>query len=201
MVEEREGQGKLVVFSAPSGTGKSTIAKLILERIANIRFSVSATTRPKRPGEEDGVNYHFLSREEFEQQIHQGGFIEHEFFFDNHYGTLLQKTLEVIATGTHLLFDLDVKGALNLKRLFPDNSLLLFIKPPSMEELQQRLKGRKSEDEESLQRRLERAQLELGYADRFDQVIVNDDLQKTVDAVETIISNFLSNTKNKCNVG
>ncbi len=201
MVEEREGQGKLVVFSAPSGTGKSTIAKLILERIPNIRFSVSATTRTKRPGEEDGVNYHFLSREDFEQQIREGGFIEHEFFFDNHYGTLLQKTLEVIATGTHLLFDLDVKGALSLKRLFPDNSLLLFIKPPSMEVLEQRLKGRKSEDEHSLQRRLERARLELEYADRFDQVVVNDDLQQTVDAVEAIISNFLSNTKNKCNVG
>jgi len=194
MVEEREGQGKLVVFSAPSGTGKSTIAKLILERIANIRFSVSATTRPKRPGEEDGVNYHFLSREEFEQQIHQGGFIEHEFFFDNHYGTLLQKTLEVIATGTHLLFDLDVKGALNLKRLFPDNSLLLFIKPPSMEELQQRLKGRKSEDEESLKARLERARLELDYADRFDEVIVNDNLDEAVETVTAIVSKFLANT-------
>ncbi len=194
MVEERQQQGKLIVFSAPSGTGKSTIAKLVLERLHNIRFSVSATTRQKRSGEQEGINYYFLTKEDFEEKIRQGGFVEHEFFFGNHYGTLLGKTREVIDSGTNMLLDLDVKGALNLKRIFPDNSLLLFLKPPSIEVLQQRLKGRESEDEESMRVRLERARLELEYADRFDEVIVNDNLGKTVEAVTELISKFLSKT-------
>jgi guanylate kinase len=194
MVEALRQRGKLIVFSAPSGTGKSTIAKMVLERLSNIQFSVSATTRKKRPGEQEGVSYYFLDKEDFEEKIRSGGFIEHEFFFGNHYGTLLDKTDQIIETGTHILLDLDVKGALNLKRLFPDNSLLLFFKPPSMEVLQRRLKGRESEDEESLKARLERARLELEYADRFDEVIVNDNLDETVNAVTALISKFLLNT-------
>jgi guanylate kinase len=194
MAEALQRQGKLIVFSAPSGTGKSTIAKMVLERLPNVQFSVSATTRQKRPGEQEGINYHFLTGEDFEEKIRNGGFIEHEFFFGNHYGTLLDKTHQVIDTGTHMLLDLDVKGAINLKRLFPENSLLLFIKPPSIEVLQQRLKGRESEDEESLKARLERARLELGYADRFDEVIVNDNLDEAVETVTAIVSKFLANT-------
>ncbi len=194
MVEERQQQGKLVVFSAPSGTGKSTIAKMVLERLQNIRFSVSATTRSKRAGEQDGVNYYFLDREDFETKILTGGFIEHEFFFGNYYGTLLDKTYNVIDSGTNILLDLDVKGALNVKKLFPETSLLLFIEPPSMEALKERLKGRESEDEDTLNERLERAQLELGYADQFDEVVVNDKLDEAVIRVTSIISKFLSNT-------
>ncbi len=194
MVEERQQQGKLVVFSAPSGTGKSTIAKMVLERLQNIRFSVSATTRSKRAGEQDGVNYYFLDREDFETKILTGGFIEHEFFFGNYYGTLLDKTYNVIDSGTNILLDLDVKGALNVKKLFPETSLLLFIEPPSMEALKERLKGRESEDEDTLNERLERARLELGYADQFDEVVVNDKLDEAVIRVTSIISKFLSNT-------
>jgi guanylate kinase len=194
MAEELRHKGKLVVFSAPSGTGKSTIAKMVLDRLPNIRFSVSATTRQKRSEEQDGVNYYFLTREDFEEKIRNGGFIEHEFFFGNHYGTLLDKTHEIIDSGTNILLDLDVKGALNLKRLFPENSLLLFIKPPSIEVLEQRLEGRQSEDEESMKARLERALLELSYADQFDEIVVNDNLDKAVDTVTAIISKFLSNT-------
>ncbi len=192
MVEERKPRGKLIVFSAPSGTGKSTIAKLILERFPNLRFSVSATTRQKRTGETEGLNYYFLSKEAFEEKIRTGGFIEYEFFFGNHYGTLLDKTGEVIDSGTSMLLDLDVKGAVNLKKIFPDNSLLLFIKPPGMEVLKQRLQGRESEDEESLNARLERARLELEYSDQFDQVVVNDDLERAVEAIAAIITKFLS---------
>jgi guanylate kinase len=194
MIEERKQQGKLIVFSAPSGTGKSTIAKLVLERMPTVRFSVSATTRQKRAGESEGGNYFFLSKEEFEERIRTGGFIEHEFFFGNHYGTLLDKTHDVIDSGANILLDLDVKGALNLKKIFPDNSLLLFIKPPDMEVLKQRLQGRQSEDEASLSVRLERARLELAYADRFDKVVVNDDLEKAVETITAIITEFLSNT-------
>ncbi|NTV06275.1 MAG: guanylate kinase [Chlorobiaceae bacterium] len=194
MVEELRQRGKLIVFSAPSGTGKSTIAKMVLERLPDIRFSVSATTRQKRSGEQEGINYYFLKKEDFEEKIRTGGFIEHEFFFGNYYGTLLDKTLEIIDAGNHILLDLDVKGALNLKRLFPENSLLLFLKPPSMNVLKQRLEERESEDEESLKARLERARLELSYAERFDEVVVNDNLDKAVDTVTAIISKFLINT-------
>ena len=194
MVEESRRQGKLVVFSAPSGTGKSTIAKMVLERLQNIRISVSATTRSKRAGEQEGINYYFLDREDFETKIHTGGFIEHEYFFGNYYGTLLDKTYNVIDSGTNILLDLDVKGALNVKKLFPQTSLLLFIKPPSMEVLKERLKGRESEDENGLNERLERARLELEYADQFDEVVVNDKLDEAVASVTAIISKFLSKT-------
>jgi guanylate kinase len=194
MVEELRQRGKLIVFSAPSGTGKSTIAKKVLERLPDIRFSVSATTRQKRSGEVEGINYYFLTPEDFEEKIRNGGFIEHEFFFGNYYGTQLDKTVAVIDAGTHILLDLDVKGALNLKRLFSDNALLLFLKPPSIEVLKQRLTARESEDDDSLRVRLERARMELEYADQFDEVVVNDNLDKAVDTVTAIISKFLLNT-------
>ena len=194
MGEKHHQQGKLIVFSAPSGTGKSTIAKMVLERLPNIKFSVSATTRPKREGEQDAVNYYFLTKEDFETTIQCGGFIEYEFFFGNYYGTLIDKTDQVINSGSNILLDLDVKGALNLKKCFPDNSLLLFIKPPSMDVLKERLERRESEDENSLKMRLQRAQLELGYADQFDEVVVNDTLDSAADTVTAIISKFLSKT-------
>ena len=189
--EQVSGQGRLIVFSAPSGTGKSTVAKLVMERLGSLEFSVSATTRPMRPGERDGIDYHFLSRETFEQKIAENGFIEHEFFFGNFYGTLLDKTTEAIEAGRNLLFDLDVKGALNLKRIFGERALLVFLKPPSMEELARRLQERKSESAETLKSRLERAEMELSHADQFDFVVVNDDLGRAVDAVASRIAEFL----------
>ena len=189
--EQVSGQGRLIVFSAPSGTGKSTVAKLVMERVGSLEFSVSATTRPMRPGERDGVDYHFLSRETFERKIAENGFIEHEFFFGNFYGTLLDKTTEAIEAGRNLLFDLDVKGALNLKRIFGERALLVFLKPPSMEELARRLQERKSESAETLKSRLERAEMELSHADQFDFVVVNDDLGRAVDAVASRIAEFL----------
>lgn len=189
--EQVSGQGRLIVFSAPSGTGKSTVAKLVMERLGSLEFSVSATTRQMRPGERDGVDYHFLSREAFEQKIAENGFIEHEFFFGNFYGTLLDKTIEAIEAGRNLLFDLDVKGALNLKRIFGERALLVFLKPPSMEELARRLQARDSESAEALKTRLERAEMELSRAGEFDFVVVNDDLGRTVDAVASRIADFL----------
>jgi guanylate kinase len=185
-------RGRLVVFSAPSGTGKSTVARMVRERIVDLGFSISATTRPMRPGEQEGVDYHFLSRETFEQKILEGGFIEHEFFFDNFYGTLLDKTMEAVESGKNLLLDLDVKGALNLKKLFGGQALLVFLKPPSLEVLASRLEGRSSEGPEALRIRLERASMEISLADRFDYVVVNDDLEETVEAVTERISQFLS---------
>ncbi len=184
-------KGRLVVFSAPSGTGKSTVARLVRERIPELGFSVSATTRPMRAGEQDGVDYHFLSREAFDEKVRQGGFIEHEYFFGNAYGTLLDKTMEAVDAGRSLLLDLDVKGALNLKRLFGERALLVFLKPPSMEVLASRLAGRSSEGPEALKVRLERASMELSHAGSFDFIVVNDDLGETVDAVTARISQFL----------
>ena len=194
MTISRGPTGKLVVFSAPSGTGKSTIAKIVLERIPSLAFSVSATTRPMRAGEEEGVHYYFLDKKKFEEKIRDGGFIEHEYFFNNYYGTLLDKKVDAVNSGHHLLFDLDVKGALNLKTLFPLNSLLIFIRPPDMATLRERLLKRESEDADALNVRLERAELELGYVDQFDEVIVNDCLDRAADAVTAKVSEFLSNT-------
>lgn len=191
---EHVANGKLIVFSAPSGTGKSTIAGKVLDRIAGLAFSVSATTRPKRPGEVHGIHYYFLDRQDFEERIRNGGFIEYEYFFGNYYGTLLDKTLEAINAGRHLLFDLDVKGAMNLKRLFPDNSLLIFIRPPDMETLRERLTARDGENPAGIRERLDRAELELGYAGSFDEVVVNDDLERASGEVTAIIMNFLSTT-------
>ena len=184
--------GKLIVFSAPSGTGKSTVAKHVLERIDGLEFSVSATTRPKREGEADGKNYFFLTKEAFEDKIRRGGFIEYEHFFGNFYGTLLDKTEEVVNAGRNMLFDLDVKGALNLKKRFPDNSLLLFLRPPDLEELKKRLQGRDSENEGALKERLERAEFELSFARQFDREVVNDDLNRAVEEVTAVITDFLS---------
>lgn len=184
--------GKLIVFSAPSGAGKSTIAKRVLEQVEGLRFSVSATTRVKRDGEVDGIDYYYLTRDAFEEKIRNGGFIEYEYFFGNYYGTLLDKTEKAIAVGRHLLFDLDVKGALCLKERFPENALLIFIKPPSLEELEKRLLLRESEDEQSLKQRIERAGFELAQAHRFDRAVVNDDLDRAVDEVTTVITEFLS---------
>jgi guanylate kinase len=190
-VGQVSGQGRLIVFSAPSGTGKSTVARLVMERLGSLSFSVSATTRPMRSGERDGIDYYFLSCDAFEKKISEGGFIEHEFFFGNFYGTLLEKTIEAVESGRHLLFDLDVKGALNLKRIFGDRALLVFLKPPSMEVLAERLRNRESEEPEALKMRLERAEMELSHAGEFDFVVVNDDLDRTVDAVATRIARFL----------
>ncbi|ACD89400.1 MAG: guanylate kinase [Chlorobium limicola] len=190
-MEQGAPKGKLIVFSAPSGTGKSTIAKAVLGQIGELSFSVSATTRSKRPGEEEGVHYFFLDKKEFEERIEKGDFIEYEYFFGNYYGTLLDKTREAIDSGRHLLLDLDVKGALNLKKLFPLDSLLLFIRPPSMAVLQERLLQRDG-NSPGLQERLERAALELGYAEQFDDVVVNDDLEQTVTAVTGKIRKYLT---------
>ncbi len=184
--------GTLIVFSAPSGTGKSTIANRVLERIGGLGFSVSATTRARREGEVEGIDYYYLSKEAFEEKIRNGGFIEYEYFFGSYYGTLFDKTETAIADGRYLLFDLDVKGALSLKERFPENSLLIFIKPPSLEELAKRLQLRESENEHSLKERLDRADFELSQANRFDRVVVNDDLDRAVEEVTTVIKEFLS---------
>ncbi|MCS7303008.1 MAG: guanylate kinase [Candidatus Kapabacteria bacterium] len=182
---------RLIVLSAPSGAGKTTVARYLLQTIPDAVFSVSATTRPRRNGEVDGRDYHFLSREEFEQKIASGELVEYEEIFGNYYGTLRQPTVQALQEGKVMIFDVDVRGALSLKRTFPEDTFLLFISPPSLEELERRLRHRGTESEEQIQRRLARAALELSYQNQFDAVIVNDDLARTLEQARTLVEQVL----------
>ncbi len=177
---------KMIAFSSPSGGGKSTIVKKLLNDCTNLILSVSATTRSPRPGEIDGVHYHFISYAQFKELIDTNKLIEWEEIFGNYYGT--PKTeLEKITGNQCLVFDIDVKGALSIKNNYPDESLLIFIAPPSLEVLEQRLRNRSTDSEEQIKYRLKRAEFELSFKDYFDEIIVNDDLEIAYQKVKEII--------------
>lgn len=182
--------GKLIVIAAPSGSGKTTIAHEIMKRNPTLGFSVSATTRPKRVGEVDGKDYFFLGREEFRKMVEHEEFVEWEEIYGDSYGTLKREIDRALASGEHMLFDVDVKGALSIKRRYPE-ALLIFIRPPDVEVLKQRLMGRKTEDQPALARRLERVPMELEKAAEFDYRIVNDDLERAVEEVQKIVEQHL----------
>jgi guanylate kinase len=188
-------RGRLIVVSAPSGSGKTTIAKKILEKFPFIKFSVSATTRPKRNGEVDGKDYFFLTREEFEKKIQNGELLEWEEIYGNYYGTLKSVVETALKNGDVLLFDVDVNGAISIKRKFPDDAVLIFIKPPNMEVLKERLKRRGTENEEQLKKRIERVPMELEKASYFDYIFVNDKLEDTVRAVLRAVFNEIEKWK------
>ena len=179
--------GRLIVFAAPAGGGKSTVIRRLREAHPDWGFSVSAPTRTPRAGEVDGREYHFLVRDDFVGRVAAGEFLEHEEVHGDLYGTLKAPTFERLARGETLIFDLDVKGALNVKAAYPQ-ALSIFLLPPSRDVLRRRLEGRKSESRESLERRLVRADMELALAPRFDVQIVNDDLETTVAEVEHAIA-------------
>lgn len=182
----------IVVLTAPSGSGKTTIARRMLDRFSSMRFSVSATTRPKRSGEVEGVNYHFLSQDQFEEALLDGALVEYEEVYpDTWYGTL-KSELESSSRTEPVLLDIDVEGAMNIKKYYPRQSLVLFIKPPSLDELERRLRARGSETDETLRVRLGKAEKELSYADRFDAIIVNDDIDAACDEVAAHIERFLA---------
>lgn len=174
---------KLLVLTAPSGAGKTTIARRLMEEVPGLRFSVSATTREARPGETHGVDYFFLSPEEFTRRLGAGDFVEHEEVYPGRfYGTLRQE-LERIARDAEVaavVLDIDVKGAVNVKRLYGDRALTLFVQPPNLAALAARLRARGTEPEDRIAVRLERAKMEIGYAGEFDAVVVNDDLDTAV---------------------
>jgi guanylate kinase len=172
-------RGRLLVFSSPSGGGKTTVINALRERHPDWGYSVSATTREPRPGEVDGQHYHFLSREEFEKKIAAGDFLEYEEVHGYLYGTLKTETLRRYEAGETLCFDLDVKGALHLKELIPD-ALLIFLEPPSKEILIDRLRKRLTDSPEEMARRLKRVEMELSQADKFDIHVVNDSLDRVV---------------------
>jgi guanylate kinase len=184
--------GKLVVISAPSGAGKTTIARAMLTAHPALSFSVSATTRPRRENEREGVDYFFLSREEFLRRRDAGEFVESEEIYGNLYGTLKSEIDKALAAGRQLLFDVDVNGGLSLQRQYPD-ALLIFIRPPSLEVLKQRLSARGTEDESTVSRRMERVAMEMERASSFTHQVVNDELERATAEVEALVNEYLNN--------
>lgn len=179
---------KLIVISAPSGCGKTTIAHELIRRHPDVEFSVSATTRPRRTTETDGKDYYFISREEFLKGIDEGRFIEWEEIYKDLYGTPKSEIDRAFTAGHSIIFDIDVKGALSIKRQRPE-AILIFIKPPSMDVLHKRLEKRNTDSPESLKRRLDRMPMELAMDKDFDYRVVNDDLHRAVDEAEKMIWN------------
>ncbi|MGB2515918.1 MAG: guanylate kinase [Flavobacteriaceae bacterium] len=185
-------KGKLIIFSAPSGSGKTTLVRHLLAQDIPFGFSVSATSRLPRGAEQDGVDYYFLSEVEFREKIAQNAFLEYEEVYSGtFYGTLRSEVERLWAAGKHVLFDIDVVGGLNIKKQFPKECLALFVQPPSIEELEKRLRGRETDSEEIIQQRLAKATEELAYASQFDRVIVNDDLETAQQEVRKAIEQFL----------
>jgi len=182
---------KLFVVSAPSGGGKTTIVKAVLARHPDFEFSVSATTRPKRASEQEGRDYFFLARTEFERLIRDNALAEHEQIYGNYYGTLKSEIQRALDAGRCMLFDVDVKGGLSIKRLYTSRAVLLFIEPPSIGVLEERLRNRNTEDEKTFQTRMARVASELEIGKQFDYRIVNDSLQKAIDDADTIITKQL----------
>ena len=182
-------KGKVIVLSAPSGTGKSSIIKRLLEYPElNLGFSVSATSRAPRGAEQHGVEYYFISHEEFKRRADAGDFVEWEEVYPGTcYGTLKSEVTRVTEAGRNLIMDIDVKGGLNVKKCFGDQALTIFILPPSKEELERRLRGRGTDAEEVIRKRLDKADFELSFAPQFDVRVVNDDLERAVEEVRRLI--------------
>ena len=189
------GKGKLIIFSAPSGSGKSTIVSYLMKEHPelNLAFSVSATTRAPRGTEKNGVEYIFLSEEEFKAKIAAGDFLEHEEVYPGRfYGTLKEQVERQTEKGENVVFDVDVKGGCNIKKFYGSRALSIFIQPPSVEELRRRLEGRATDAPEVIEQRLSKAAYELTFADKFDHVVVNDDLAEAEAETLKLVSDFLS---------
>lgn len=185
--------GKLVIISGPSGTGKTTIVKYLLDSGLNLAFSVSATTREPRATEKDGTDYYFLPLNEFREKIEKGEFVEwEEVYKDILYGTLRSEMERIWSNGCHVLFDVDVKGAINLKKIYGNHAIALFIMPPSIEDLKKRLAGRASESEEKIKMRVEKAEEEIALSIQFDTIIVNKILDVAKEETLQMVSSFLA---------
>lgn len=187
-----ESEGKLIIFSAPSGAGKTTIVRHLLKVFPQLEFSVSASSRPMRHYETHGVDYYFLSVEEFKQKIYNEEFIEwEEVYKDTFYGTLKIEVERIWKKGMHVIFDVDVVGGLHLKNQFKDKALAIFVMPPSIQHLEMRLKSRETETPESIARRIGKAENELKTADLFDKIILNDSLEHAFSEAEKDVAEFL----------
>ena len=187
-------KGKIIAISAPSGSGKTTIVRRILKDIPELVFSVSATTRKRRNDEKEGVHYYFITEEQFKEKIEKNEFIEWEKFYDYYYGTYKKVVDDAVSSGKSIILEVDVKGALSLKSIYPD-AVLIYIVPPSFDELVSRLVKRKTEDEIDLQKRIDRAKMELGMKDKFDYFIDNTKLENATLETENLIRNLISKEK------
>ncbi len=188
-------RGAIIAISAPSGTGKTSIVKRIINEIPGLVFSVSATTRKKRENEKNGIDYFFISEAEFAEKIKKNEFVEWEKVYDYYYGTFKSVIEENISKGKSVILEVDVKGALSIKKIYPEADLIYVI-PPSHDELTRRLKNRKTENDTDLRKRLERAIMELSIKDKFDYFVVNKDLEKAISDTKSLINNILNKENN-----
>lgn len=186
-------KGKLIIFSAPSGSGKTTLVHYIMSQLDNLAFSVSATSRPPRGNEKNGVDYYFISVDDFRKKIENEEFVEWEEVYPGQfYGTLKSEVEKLRNEGKTVIFDVDVLGGLNIKKMYGTDALAVFIRPPSIAVLEERLRKRSTESEESIQKRLDRASYELGFEDKFDVVVINGDLEKSKNDSLEYVNNFLA---------
>jgi guanylate kinase len=192
-LDSSEITGKCIIFSAPSGAGKTTLVHKLLESSEQFAFSVSACSREPRENESDGVDYYFIGLENFKQKISENAFVEwEEVYKDNFYGTLKSELIRIWGLSKTVVFDVDVVGGLNLKKVFKENALAIFVNPPNMEILEKRLRGRKTESEEKIQMRISKAKIELDRAAEFDVIIENNILAVAVEKVKTIAAEFVA---------
>lgn len=184
---------KVIIFSAPSGSGKTTLVKHCLEHFPELEFSISCTTRNPRGTEKDGVDYHFISPEKFRQKIWEEAFVEfEEVYEDKYYGTLKSEVERIWNDGKTVIFDVDVKGGIALKKYFGEQALSIFIMPPSIQELERRLIARATEDADTIQTRVEKAEQEMTFQNEFDKILVNTDLETAKAEIEKLVSEFLN---------
>jgi len=187
-------KNKLIVFSAPSGAGKTTLVKHILSQFSNTNFSISATSRSPRGNEKDGVDYHFLSNSEFKKKIENNEFIEFEEVYGGvHYGTLKSEVENIWTNNEVALFDIDVVGGFNIKKMYPMNTLSVFVMPPSIDTLRKRLVSRGDISDDEINRRIKKAELELDYASKFDKIIINSDLEESKKIASNLVNEFIKN--------
>jgi len=185
--------GKLFIFSAPSGSGKTTIVRSLLEKDLSLEFSISATSRPKRDNEVHGSDYHFLSVEDFKKKIESDEFVEWEEVYENRfYGTLKSELQRIWDKGKHVIFDVDVVGGLNIKKKYPKKALSVFVMPPNVEELKKRLILRSTDSAEDIETRIKKANEELTYADQFDIIIINNKLEDAIEESEAVVKKFIN---------
>ena len=191
-------RGHLIIFSAPSGSGKSTIVQWLMKEHPelNLCFSISCTSRPPRGTEKDGVEYFFLSPEEFKAKIEQNAFLEYEEVYENRfYGTLKEQVERQLNAGQNVVFDVDVKGGVNIKKYYGDQALSVFIQPPSIEELRKRLEGRATDSKDAIETRLAKAEYELSFSGKFDRIVINDNLSQAEAETYSLIKDFIDADK------